>query len=253
MLKLILCDDDSFTLNTYAHLIEKTGKLLHIPLEIVCQASSAGEMICFLKKNPGTYLFFLDLDMGSGRLNGLDIGQLIREQTSNSKIVYVTSHVEKIMDILKSGVEPFGFVEKDYNQDIMIREFGKYLKKAARQSHMNQNMEKEKCIELPIGIDETLSVPIRRIAYIEALKTTAHNICYHTFDGSQITVRDTIKNALAILGDDFVQTHRSVIVNKAYIIGVQNAQVKLSNGVTVSCALGKLREFSKYGKNPEVN
>ena len=69
-----------------------------IPLEIKCQASNARELLRFLDCNPDTYLFFLDLDMGSRELNGLDIGRLIREKTPGSRIVYVTSHTEKTMD-----------------------------------------------------------------------------------------------------------------------------------------------------------
>lgn len=254
MLKLILCDDDTFTLNIFANLLEKAGKQFQIPLEINCKASSASELLRFLDVNPGTYLFFLDLDMGNRELNGLDIGQLIRERTPDSKIVYVTSHIEKTIEILKSGVEPFGFVEKDYNQNIMIYEFGKCLNKAARHNSIpTADNGRKEYIELPIGIDETISLPIHRITYVEALKTAAHNICYHTFDDSQITVRDTIKNALSMLGDNFVQTHRSVIVNRMYIIGTENAQVKLSNGTMVACAIGKLREFAKYNRKQEGN
>ncbi len=254
MLKLILCDDDTFTLRTFSRLLIKAGEQFQIPLEIKCQASNARELLRFLDCNPDTYLFFLDLDMGSRELNGLDIGRLIREKTPGSRIVYVTSHTEKTMDILKSGVEPFYFVEKDFNQDMMILEFGKCLKKACGlPGGFSDDTGEEKSIRLPIGLDETISVPVRRITFVEALKASAHNICYHTLDGSQITVRDTIKNALSALGDGFVQTHRSVIVNRIYIIGVENAQVKLSNGETVACALSKLNEFSKYSRKQGGN
>lgn len=252
MLKLILCDDDSFTLNAFSTLLMKASTRYQIPAEIKCRAANAQELLRFVEANPDTYLFFLDLDMGSHSLNGLDIGQLIREKAPDSKIVYVTSHVERTVDILKSGVEPFGFVEKDYNQGIMVHEFGKCLKKAWKKQDASADMD-DRCIELPIGIDETITVPVHRITHVEALKTTAHNICYHTFDGSQVTVRDTIKNALSVLGDDFVQAHRSVIVNRMYIIGTENAQIKLSNGTMVSCAMGKLREFAKYNRKTGEN
>ncbi|MFR8338344.1 MAG: hypothetical protein ACLVAW_17630 [Eisenbergiella massiliensis] len=65
MLKLILCDDDTFTLRTFSRLLIKAGEQFQIPLEIKCQASNARELLRFLDCNPDTYLFFLDLDMGS--------------------------------------------------------------------------------------------------------------------------------------------------------------------------------------------
>ena len=253
MLKIILCDDDSFTLSMFSDLLGKAIDRLKLPAKLVCRASTAQELLHFITANPDTYLFFLDLDMGLASLNGLDIGQLIREKSPDSKIVYVTSHIERTLDILKSGVEPFGFIEKDYNQRLMLHEFSECLKKALKkQGAYSPCGHEEPSIELPIGIDETISIPISSITYVEALKTAAHNICYHTFDGSQITVRDTLRHALSLLGENFVQTHRSVIANRMYIIGTEHSQVKLSNGVSIACALVKLKEFRHFRQKQEV-
>lgn len=249
MLKLVLCDDDAFTLKMLSELLNRTIEKYQFPAAVQCRASSARELLGFISANPGSYLFFLDLDMGSSSLNGLDLGQLIRERAPCSKIVYVTSHTEKMMDILKSGVEPFGFIEKDWDQEMMIREFAACLRKTLKkQGDISTAAVSEPSIELPIGIDETVTLPVSSITYIEALKSSAHNICYHTFDGSQITVRDTLRHALTLVGENFVQAHRSVLVNRTYIIGTEHSQLKLSNGDTAACALGKLKEFKNFQK-----
>ena len=231
MLKLILCDDDAFTLQVLSDLLQEAGNRWKIDLDIKCRASNAGELFRFTENNPDVYLFFLDLDMGTRRLNGLDIGRNIREKLPDSKIVYVTSHTEQALEILKSGVEPFGFVEKNYSRELMLQELSKCLQKAARQSGKYPKQEETgKCIQIPVGIDETVSVPVERIIYVEALKNPAQNICYHTFDGSKITVRDTLKSAQTVLGNDFVLTHRSILANNNYILGTEDGQIKLANG-----------------------
>lgn len=242
MLKIIICDDDLFTLNIFSNILKETIYHCRISAVILCIASSGKELLGFLNNNPGDYLYFMDLDMGNGELNGLDISRIIRKKHPASKIVFVTSHIEKSMDILKSGIEPFGFIKKDINQSRMIREYEKYLKMASELLLVSSGVS-ERSIEIPIGIDEIIKLPISRITYVETLKTVAHNICYHTLDRSKITVRDTIKHALEILGDDFIQSHRSVIVNKNYIIGVENTQLKLSNGEMIACSYGKLKDF----------
>jgi DNA-binding LytR/AlgR family response regulator len=247
LLKIIICDDDRFTLHIFSEILQETIEKLSIEATVLCIASTSDELFSFFNKNPGDYLLFMDLDMGSDKLNGLDIGRIIRQKSPSSKLVFVTSHIEKSMDILKSGVEPFGFIEKDFNRKAMIREFEGYLNMASR-IMAPQNTDSGKCIQLDIGVDETVSIPINRITYVEAIKTLAHNICYHTFDNSKITVRDTIKHALEILGNDFVQSHRSVIVNKNYIIGIENTSIKLSNGEHVACSIGKLKDFMKWGE-----
>ncbi|MDE7015473.1 MAG: LytTR family transcriptional regulator [Kineothrix sp.] len=66
-------------------------------------------------------------------------------------------------------------------------------------------------LELPIGIDETICLALSDIIYVDSVKTVAHSICYHTFNGSEITVRDTIEHALKLLGTGFIRCHRSII------------------------------------------
>lgn len=182
--------------------------------------------------------------MGSNELNGLDFSHYIRKKYPDSKIVFVTSHVEKSMDILKSGVEPFDFIEKQFNFNLMRRDFENCIRKLCKTDNLEAE-ETEQTITIPIGIDEEIQVPIERITYVEAVKNLAHNICYHTIDGSQITVRDTLFHAKEMLGEDFILSHRSVLVNQKQVIGLEKDQLRLSNGILVACAVGKRNLFRK--------
>lgn len=64
-----------------------------------------------------------------------------------------------------------------------------------------------------MGLDEKVRIPLSQITYVDPVKTVPHSICYHTFDGSEITVRDTIEHALLLLGCGFMKSHRSVILS----------------------------------------
>lgn len=244
MIKIILCDDDIFTLNIIEKLLKEAIMNSNIEAEVICKASSMNEVKRFLENNPGNYLYFMDLDLGQSQMNGIDISRYIRKNYVDSKIVFVTSHREKGIEILQSGVEPFGFIEKSVHQNQMISEYKKYLQMVEGIS--NESAEEEpKFVKIPLGLDEFADIPIERILYVEAIKAVAHNICYHTVDGSELCVRDTIQHAMELLGDDFLQSHRSVIVNKKCIIGIETGQIKLLNGQLVDCSLRKIKTIKE--------
>ena len=235
MLPIILCDDDQFTLRLLSELLERAIRQSKAQARVVCLACAGQEVLHFIRGG-GSYLYFLDYDLGKDSLNGVDLVRQIYRLDPGGKIVFVTSHGEKGMDILRSGVRPFGFMEKSVDQNEMVREYIRYLKLAAPEGESTSDGA---YIELPIGIDETVRLPVLEILYVDSVKTVAHSICYHTFDGSEITVRDTMEHAQELLGEKFLRCHRSVLVNEDHILSLQGGMLKLSNGSSVVCALGR--------------
>lgn len=242
MLKIILCDDDSFSLQVMADLLKTAIQKGNYQAELSCLASNGKELLGFMKKTPYPYLYFIDFDLGKGELNGIDVAHLILKQDPDAKIIFVTSHTDKGIDILKSGVRAYGFIEKNPEKQIMVQEYMKYL-------NMIQpdfvNPTKPDCIQLSMGLDESVTLPLSQITYVDPVKTIPHFICYHTFDGSEITVRETIEHALQMLGSGFIKSHRSVIVNKSHVVDLKNGVLKLSNGCLVSYSISKKKQLMK--------
>ncbi len=238
MLGIIVCDDDKFMMEMSMKLVQECIVKNKFDAEIACFTTNFNEVLQYFKKNKGTYLYFLDLDFGKEAFNGIDIAKTIKKAEPLSKIVFVTSHGDMGMEILKSGVEAFGFIEKSLVAGKMLMEYKKYILLALGQNLVTKDklQTNEKTIQLPVGIDEYIEVPIQNILYVESTKTISHFVCYHTVDGSQISVRDTIENVLQVLGSDFMKSHRSVIINKNYVIAVADGLVKFSNGDTVACS-----------------
>lgn len=235
MLDIIICDDDQFTLQMLSTLLKRAINQSKVQAKLVCLSSTGQDLLQFIQSG-GNYLYFLDFDFGRESLNGVDLVRQIYQIDPNGKIVFVTSHGDKGMDILRSGIRPFGFIEKSVDQSKMIQEYVRYLQMAAPEE---AKKEADSCIELPIGIDESVWLAISELSYVDSVKSTAHSICYHTFDGSEITVRDTLEHAHKLLGKTFLRCHRSVLVNRKHILSLQNGMVKLSNGEFVVCALSK--------------
>jgi len=249
MLGIILCDDDPFILNIEKERIGNLIKIYQLEARIACVSTQYQEVMSFLEKNPMEYLFFIDLDFGEGQLNGMDIAKLIKTKIPLSKVVFVTNHHDMALEVLKSGVEPFGFIEKSTDFSSMDIGYAKYIQLAIAGIQRNQNEESnQQYIELIIGIDEKIELPIANILYVEAVKTISHGIAYHTIDGSTLTVRDSIENVLEKLGEDFMRSHRSIIVNKKYLIGLDNGMVRLTNGEQVPCSFRLRNEVRRVLK-----
>ena len=236
MLKIILCDDDPFILKIIQQQIEQILSDYALEGQITCISSNYKDLLLYVKKNPEDFLFFLDLDFGSNEFNGIDIAKQIRKMSPASKIVFVTNHHELALDVLKSGIEPFGFIEKTPDLAKMNRCCYQYIYLAHRTLNPQEETEDSKTIILKPGLDDEITLSAADIVYIEAVKTKSHCICYHTINGSSITVRESIEHALSELGDDFIQSHRSVIVRKNYMTGLNDGMIQFINGAQAPCS-----------------
>lgn len=238
MIKIILGDDDKFLLQLEREKLDKQIKQLQISAKIVFLSTSDTEILQYVQNNPEPYLCFLDLDFGRGKLNGIDIARQMKQIIPECKIVFVTNHEEMALQVLKSGVEPFGFIEKTTDMNEMSQGYRKYLQIAGKMLASNEIVERdEEEITIQLGFDEIMKLKKHSIMYVETEKSISHGITYHTVDGSNITVRDSLQLVQEKLGDDFIKIHRAVLVNKDVIIGMQGADIVLSDGNTLPCSI----------------
>ena len=238
MLGVIICDDDHFMLNMSSEIVRECiqKESLTKQVGLVCATCNYNDVLVFLQKKPDNYLYFIDFDFGRDNLNGVDVSKLIKKQEPLSKIVFVTSHADMGMDILRSGVEPFGFIEKSAKRNKTLQEYKKYIYLALENIKNTAKPIEEESVKLLIGIDEYISLPISQILYVETDKSISHFVRYHTVDGSDLSVRGSIENVLKSLGDDFMKSHRSVIINKNYVVSVSDGLVNFAGGEKATCS-----------------
>ena len=247
MLKIILCDDDPFILRLSADKINEMNKAYGFDAKIVSIATSSNELFAYIKNNPSKYLIFLDLDFGSGKLNGIDVAKELRRTDSDCKIVFTTNHHEMAMDVLKSGVEPFGFLEKSSDISKLTDGYRKYIVMLLNKtkSEVSNNME---TILLNPCMDERVSVLLDDIVFVETEKNVSHGITYHTVNGSVLTIIGTLDAELELLGDSFIKVHRSYLVNKKHILRMKDGFLKLSGQQEVPCSFRMRNEVKKWIK-----
>ena len=259
MLKIILCDDDPFILQLGAEKINHLIETLGVDALIASMASGRKELFSYIKNNPSQYLIFLDLDFGNGKLNGIDVAKALRQTGSDCKIVFTTNHFEMAMDVLKSGAEPFGFLEKSSDMEKLSDGYRKYMVMLLKQTRpeISGSVREGHSAEtglageaggilLNSGMDEDILISLEDIVYVETEKNVSHGITYHTINGSVITIISTLDMEQKKLGDGFIRVHRSYLVNKRHILRMKEGVLKLSNQQEIPCSFRMRNEVRKW-------
>ena len=247
MLKIILCDDDQFILHLGTEKINEMIEVNGFNAKIVSIASGSNELFSYIRNNPSQYLIFLDLDFGNGKLNGIDVAKALRQTDSDCKIVFTTNHHEMAMDVLKSGVEPFGFLEKSSDISKLADGYRKYIVMLLNKTRPEAPDNTETILLNPC-LDESVSVLLDDIVFIETEKNVSHGITYHTVNGSVLTIISTLDAELERLGDSFIKVHRSYLVNRKHILRMKDGFLKLSNQQEVPCSFRMRNEVKKWIK-----
>ena len=104
MLKIGICDDEQDVLNMMQESLTDFGKSNHIDIHL--QLFSTGESL--LKSADEYDLIFLDIEMPG--IDGIQAAKEIRRTNHHSRIVYISSHAECVMQSF--AVHPFDFILK---------------------------------------------------------------------------------------------------------------------------------------------
>ncbi len=243
MLKILLCDDDPFFLSLESGQLRSIIQGDSLDAAVVCAASSAGEALTYLKNCPDVDLAFLDLDFGHGKPGGIDLAPILRQHAPALRIVFATNHQEMAMNVLKSGVQPYGFLEKGSDLSQLTAGLRRYVRMALRS--LPDLTAKVDTIRLSISPAETVELRISDILYLEAEKNISHGISYHTINGSHITVCGTLDGESIRLGDRFVRVHRSYLAAKNQILALRGGWLVLSDQKEIPCSLRMRSEVKK--------
>ncbi len=108
-LRLLILEDQA----SYARLI--TLILEDIGIQYFCLVSSYEEAIkAFTEFNPD--VCFLDIELGKGQKNGIDVARAIREDDQNIPIVFLTSHYGESYYGEVRSIHPSGFMSKELSR-----------------------------------------------------------------------------------------------------------------------------------------
>lgn len=242
-MKILLCDDDEFFLSLENNIIREIIAEDRLDLTVAGMARSAGEALLLARECCDELLVFLDLDFGKDAPNGIDTGMALRKSAKKVRIVFTTNHREGAMGVLKSGVEPFGFLEKGADITGLRDGLRRYMRMAL--SAGSRAADGDVTVTLSVG-GEKAELSLGDIVYLETEKNISHGITYRTQNGSKITVISTLDDEAEKLGDGFLRVHRSYLVSRSKILSLRGGYLIMTDRSEIPCSIVMRTEVKKW-------
>jgi len=220
MIYVAICDDEAnIGAELERALIDILGKL-NIKHEI--DMFFAGEELCKKMESGAHYnLIFLDIEFAENEINGVEIGQLIRDTYQNhlASIVYISWEKKYALQLF--DIQPLNFLVKPLPYEKIEEVIRKYLKIAGFWSGE---------FTYKIGHD-TFKVPIKDITFLESYD---RKLVLHLADGRKEEFYGSLKEAYSeqLKKFDFLLIHNSYVVNYDYVTALKFDQVILADSRT---------------------
>mgnify|MGYP000931457881 CR=1 FL=1 len=217
MFRIAVCDDEQIICSQIENIILQHAKRCYLQVEV--KVFFSGEKLCeFIEKEHSFELIFLDIEMKT--LSGIDVGKKIREKFQDyiTKIVFISGkdgYDRQLFDI-----QPFNFIPKPIEKDKVIHVVSLSMQLSDK---INALFSYKKGHSI-------YKVPIKDIVYFESLNREIKLVS--TF-GKDIFYGILEEIFCELEKYNFIQIHKSYIINYAHAIKFKYEYVIMSN----SCQL----------------
>jgi DNA-binding LytR/AlgR family response regulator len=226
-MKIVILEDNKIELEE----IKKTINIWSFDQDIhtTISAYSSGEE--YFHQNQSfdydTDLFLLDIEMGD--INGITVAEKLRSMAYRGYIIFLTANREYVFE--GYNVHAFHFLTKPLNKEL----FFKCLTEI-------QNRKGPECYILH---DKSDSIPIC-YSDIICFSSDRHYTTITTLDETH-TERTDLNKIINKLPKQFVQIHRSHIINLDCLVSFKNGEVHLRNNIIIPVGRSYLDDFKiKY-------
>lgn len=231
MLKIAICDDDVEELeNTVRMIVDFTKEHHGIDFKVRRFHSSYDLEDC-ISSGISFDLYLLDILMPV--IDGIGVGEKIRENDETAVIIYLTASMD--FAVKSYRVAAFDYLIKPVEQKMLLT----ILKKAMDRIDIERS--KSVLVKTKDGIT---AVPHHHILAAEYVNRT---VKYYLSDGSlitSVTLREPFDTAAKQLMQDnrFIQPHTSYVVNMRFIRSVNNRDFLMANDSLVPISRNRYAE-----------
>lgn len=235
MVTIFLCDDDEAILGSYSNklknLAEKNG------IEINLNFFKSGESLLFylFESTEKADIIYMDIIMGD--LNGIETAKKIREIGCRAEIIFLTETEDYVYDAY--DISPVHYLLKTKTSEEKFEEvFLRAIKRTEKKAKEIFVCEYGGNIKV---------IPIADISYFEIWKRV---VSVHYGDNKIFSFYSTMEKLGSQLGETFIRTHRSYMVNLSYVSKFQRTNLILKTGEAIPVGItygSNVREsFLKY-------
>jgi hypothetical protein CLOSPO_01725 len=227
MFRIAVCDDVPSVCDELKTMIMDMKNAL-ICGDIIIDVFYSGEaLIDNIKEELPYDLIFLDIELV--KINGVEVGHIIREQMEDyiTKIIYISS--KDIYDRQLFDVQPLHFLKKPIDRKKVFSDIQLAMKIAEKE---NRTFEFK-------SFRNTIKVPYRDILYFESMGREVILVGVknnYTFYGN-------IKNLVDVLPDFFIHPNRSYFVNYEFIACFKFEELIMTDGSVIPISRSKRKEI----------
>ena len=231
MIRVAICDDEPKTLQCLKEAVARYGKRKNLDLAVELFAS-ARDLEAQIETRP--FQIYI-LDMLMPQMNGIELGQSVRKADAQAVIIYLTS----TMDF---AYQAFGvFAQRYFLKPLKEPELYEAMDFAAANIH-----------KLHMALNVNTSDGIQRVFYheIEYVENAARALHIFATDGKEIVsrlLRRSFENDMECLlqSREFIQTHKSFIVNLNYVKLYSQGQITMRSGAQIPVSKSRQSETKR--------
>lgn len=222
MLRFIICEDNKEFRERISAIINKVMMPYNFEYKINKYGEFSEEVEEIIKKKNEEKIYILDIELPE--ISGLEIASEIRNEDSDSIIIFLTSHPECQNDIFYSRLLAIDYINKD-------RLWTDRFEKTIVYTIKHLNKKRILCFEFNYN---SYRLAIDNILFVEKVQDN-QKCTINMEDGSKFEMMTTITDLKEKLGPSFFQSHKSCLINVEKIKRVNYADntITFQNGQSV--------------------
>lgn len=227
MVRIAAVEDEEIVLNSIISLT----KQYFYKIEIHCQIDGYrnSELLLYEINEKHNYdIYLLDIEMPG--LNGIELARILRKQSLNIYIIFISSHMNFLMDGYE--VNAFQFIPKEEIRYKLPRTLEKIYQQ------LNLYIEKYYIIHNACRYEKIY------LNDIYCIYKEKKNAVFITKNGVT-EYRETLKNIFSELSEEFIFIDRSYIVNIIHIMKIKGNVLYLRNNNTISISRNHLETIKE--------
>lgn len=232
MLAIYLCDDEPVWLKRLHKIISDYKIQSDWAIQIIFESTNPENLIPYMTEHPRVGgIYFLDIDFKT-TFNGMMLAQQIRKMDPYANIIFITTHEEMVMATFRLKLAVLDYIVKD---TAPLAEQVYSCLQHIEQRLLNDTTKNAFAITMKLA-GSYYAIPIQDIYFIESVKNT-HKICIH-MHSSFICFANSLTATRARLDDNFIQCHRTCVVNVKHIksINYVDHEIRMNNNECCYCS-----------------
>lgn len=188
------------------------------------------EFMKIVKKPLSFKIYILDIETPSR--SGIDVARIIRKKDLDSVIIFITSHEELGLTLLKNEIMFLSFINKfDNYEDRLVTSIKKAMEVLKRKNIIRFE---ERGVLYTIAMNDILYIT----------RDSVERKCVIKTDYAEIKTYKPLSSVEKLLDNRFIKTHRACFINKERVAKIDKIRktILFDNGVVVSLLSDKYRK-----------